>query len=263
MSPAVTHSLSSRQKGIFELAKENGAVNVDDLAEKFAVTTQTIRRDLAQLSQYRLVQRIHGGAVIWDSVENLGYEARKMIAMEGKEDIGRRCAERIPNDCSVFINIGTTTEQCARFLTRHSGLLVVTNNLNVLNTLMPCDQIDLMTAGGRVRREDGGVVGESAVDFIKQFKVDYAIIGSSAIEQDGTVLDFDPSEVRVAQSMIEHARSVMLLADSTKFRRSAPFRICDLLSIDTFVTDIKPDEPFMESASRCDTRVDFGEAGLS
>ena len=255
-SPA-SHSLSARQKAIFEMAKTKGAVNVDDLASKFEVTAQTIRRDLNLLTQYRLVQRIHGGAVIWDSVSNLGYEARKMVAADGKYAIGRRAAEIIPNDCSLFINIGTTTEQCALHLTHHQGLLVITNNLNVLSTLMPCEQIELMTAGGRVRREDGGVVGESTVDFIDQFKVDYAIISASALEEDGAVLDFDVSEIRVAQALIANARSVMLLADSTKFSRNAPVRICDLTEIDYFITDVEPSPAFIKSARVSDTQVEI------
>ncbi len=93
-------------------------------------------------------------------------------------------------------------------------------------------------AGGAVRRADGAVVGSTATSLIGQFKVDYAIIGASAIDQDGALLDFDYREVQVAQAIISNARSVMLVADSTKFRRSAPVRIADINQIHTFVTDI-------------------------
>jgi DeoR family glycerol-3-phosphate regulon repressor len=92
-------------------------------------------------------------------------------------------------------------------------------------------------AGGVVRGSDGGVVGEAAVDFIKQFKVDYAVIGASAIDADGALLDFDYREVKVAQAIIENARHVILVADSTKFERTAPVRIAHLSQVDTFVTD--------------------------
>jgi DeoR family glycerol-3-phosphate regulon repressor len=101
-----------------------------------------------------------------------------------------------------------------------------------------------MTAGGIVRREDGGIVGDATVDFIAQFKVDYAIVGASAIEEDGTILDYDPREVRVAQTIIENARSVILVADSTKFERNAPIRIVDISHIDYFVTDRMPPPAF-------------------
>ena len=204
------------------------------------MTPQTIRRDLNQLCDLRLLQRVHGGALVHDGVANLGYAARTHIAAEEKNAIGIRAAELIANDSSMFINIGTTTELVARHLQAHTGLLVITNNLNVVNTLRENESTDVMTAGGTVRREDGGIVGETTVEFFAQFKVDYAVIGASAIEKDGAVLDFDISEVRVAQAIIRNARSVILVADATKFQREAPVRIGNIGEMDYFVTDETP-----------------------
>jgi DeoR family glycerol-3-phosphate regulon repressor len=152
----------------------------------------------------------------------------------------------IPNDASLMVNIGTTTEQVARFLTHHVGLVVITNNLNVVETLRPVENIELVIAGGTVRREDGGIVGDAAVDFIEQFKVDYAVIGVSAMEEDGALLDFDIREVRVAKSIVANARQVILVADSVKFERTAPVRIGDISQVDCFVTDQMPPDTFME-----------------
>jgi DeoR family transcriptional regulator, glycerol-3-phosphate regulon repressor len=78
------------------------------------------------------------------------------------------------------------------------------------------------------------------VDFIKQFRVDYAVIGASAIDADGTLLDFDYREVKVSQAIIEHARETILVADNMKFGRNAPVRIGHLQQIDVFVTDETP-----------------------
>jgi len=89
-----------------------------------------------------------------------------------------------------------------------------------------------------VRGSDGGIVGEAAVDFIRQFKVDYAVIGVSAIDPDGALLDFDYREVKVAQAIIANARHVILVADATKFERTAPVRIGHLSQVSTFITDI-------------------------
>ena len=83
-------------------------------------------------------------------------------------------------------------------------------------------RIEVIVAGGAVRRADGAVIGSTAISLIGQFKVDYAIIGASAIDEEGALLDFDYREVQAAQAIIANARSVMLVADSTKLRRSAP-----------------------------------------
>lgn len=220
-----------------DFIRERGSVQVDQLSSHLRVTPQTIRRDLNQLYEHKLLQRVHGGAVIKDNVENLGYAARKTLMAEEKYDIARRTAELLPDNCSLFINIGTTTEGVANFLLKHRGMLVVTNSINVASKLWPAPEIEVMIAGGSIRRGDGGIVGSSAEEFIANFKLDFAIIGCSAIDSDGELFDFDLREVRVTRSIIQHARSVILVADSMKFERRAPIRIGDLSNIQTLVTD--------------------------
>ena len=123
---------------------------------------------------------------------------------------------------------------------------MITNNINVVNTLRSCESIDVMTAGGTVRREDSGIIGQTAVEFFNRFKVDYAIIGTSAIEKDGAMLDYDIREVRVAQAIIRNARSVILVADAMKFERNAPVRIDNISEVEYFVTDEAPPPEFLE-----------------
>ena len=238
--------LSPRQQQIVSLARQLGSVLVEDLAQRFDVTPQTIRKDLNELCDGRLLARTHGGAMLSSGVENVAYEARRNLAALEKAVIGRRAAELIPNNCSLFINIGTTTEEVARALVHHEGLLVITNNIHVATILMPCPKIDVIVAGGMLRKSDGGIVGEAAVDFIGQFKVDHAVIGVSAIDNEGALLDFDYREVRVAQAILNNARNIILVSDAMKFTRSAPVRIGHLSQVDIFVTDQPPPEPILD-----------------
>ena len=232
--------LSPRQVEILRLAREQGRVNVEELSAHFALTPQTIRKDLNDLCDQRYLQRVHGGAIVASGVENMGYEARRGLALDEKRRIGLRAAQLVPDNCSLFVNIGTTTEQVAQALSSHRGLLVITNNINVANRLRLFPSIEVVIAGGVVRGSDGGIVGEAAVDFIRQFKVDYAVIGASAIDHDGALLDFDFREVKVAQAIIANARNVILVSDSSKFDRNAPVRIGHLSQVHTFITDRCP-----------------------
>lgn len=234
--------LLPRQSDILELAKQQGRVDVDGLATHFDVTPQTIRKDLNLLCERDLLERVHGGAVYPSGVANLAYEARRLLASDEKAAIGQAAATFIPDNSSLILNIGTTTEQVAHALRHHSGLMVITNNINVANILHPVDGLDLVIAGGMVRRSDGGIVGESSVDFIRQFKVDFAIIGTSAIDQDGALLDFDYREVRAAKAIIKHARKTILVCDHMKFERQAPVCIAHLSDIDIFITDKEPSQ---------------------
>ena len=250
--------LIERQQNILEMARQQGRVSVDNLAERFDVSPQTIRKDLNELCEQRLLFRVHGGAMIAPSRENMGYEARRTLARAEKLAIGERAAALIPDAASLFINIGTTTEAVADALVRHSGLMVITNNINVANSMRIYPGIEVVVAGGVVRRADGGIVGEAAVDFIRQFKVDYAVIGVSAIDGDGALLDYDYREVKVAQAIIANARHVILVADSSKLERRAPVRIGHISQVHSFVTDFCTDDGLR--AICAESEVDLIEA---
>ncbi len=247
--------LSDRQAAIIALAKDNGRVLVEELAAYFNVTPQTIRKDLNDLCDERLLTRVHGGALFPSGIENMEYEARRQIAADEKDAIGRAAARIIPHNASLFINIGTTTEAVSKALLDHAGLMVITNNINVANRMRVYPSIEVVIAGGVVRGSDGGVVGEAAVDFIRQFKVDYAVIGTSAIDHDGALLDFDFREVKVAQAIIANARHVVLVADSTKFERNAPVRIGHLSQVNTFITDSCPSASIRRICEEAEVRL--------
>jgi DeoR family glycerol-3-phosphate regulon repressor len=247
--------VSSRQKQVLALARAQGRVTVEELAGRFAVSPQTIRKDLNDLCDQRLMSRVHGGAVVASGVENVAYEARRLIAQAEKRAIGAAAARLIPNHASLLINIGTTTEEVARHLVGHEGLLVITNNLNVATTLYPHPDIEVVMTGGPVRRSDGAVVGSAAVELVRQFKADYAVIGTSALDADGSLLDFDPREVRVSRAIIENARQVILVADRMKLERTAPVRIGHLSEVDVFVTDALPSPPLQTLCAELGVRL--------
>ncbi len=240
MSSESQRTSARRQAEMMTLAREVGRLSVDELASRFAVTPQTIRRDLNELCDRSVLTRVHGGAIIASSVENLAYEARKLVAGEQKRLIGQAAAALIPDNSSLFINLGTTTEEVARALSGRTGLLVVTNNINVATELYRNRSIDVVVAGGDIRPSDGGIVGHMAVELIRHYRVDLAVIGTSAIDEAGALLDYDVREVQVSRAIMENARKVMLVADASKFARRAPVRVASLAEIDLMVTDRLP-----------------------
>lgn len=249
-----------RHDTILSRAKADGRVRADALARQLGVSVQTVRRDLAALAQAGLLTRVHGGAVLPSGTVNIGYEARRDLHHAGKEAIGRTTAARIPNGASVYLDIGTTSEAVARAMRGHAALLAVTNNINVANILMGNAEAEVVLAGGVLRRADGGLVGEATAEFVRQFKVDTAVIGASAIDHDGDVLDFDFREVQVARAVLDLARRVILVADASKLGRSAPVRIGSLRRFDLWVTDRRPPPDLMHACAEWRTDVVVAEA---
>jgi len=226
-----------RQSEILHIARRKGRVSVDKLARRFQTSVQTIRKDLTELSDTGQLKRVHGGAIIPSSAAAIGYDDRRALNAGAKDRIAKNCAADIPNGATIFLNIGTTTEAVARALLHHENLSVVTNNLNIANILSPNEHIDLMVAGGTLRRSDGGLTGSMTTKLIAQFKFDVAIIGCSALDADGDILDFDIQEVDVSQTIISRARATYLVSDATKFDRTAPVKIASLADMDRVYTD--------------------------
>jgi DeoR family transcriptional regulator, glycerol-3-phosphate regulon repressor len=246
-----------RQLKLLDAVRTRGSVTVEALAEELGVTLQTVRRDVQRLAESGLLSRFHGGVRVPSSTtENIAHQQRESLHAAGKAAIARAVAAAVPNNCSLIINIGTTTEAIARALMHHTGLRVITNNLNVAAILSGNPECEVIVAGGVVRTRDRGIIGEPAVDFIRQFRVDVALIGISGIEADGSLRDFDYREVKVAQTIIEHSREVWLAADHSKFMRPAMVELATLSQIDRLFTDRAPPEPFpgllVEAGVRCD-----------
>ena len=248
-------SQSLRHPEIVNLARRSGAVTVDGLARHFGVSAQTIRKDLSDLADAGALTRVHGGAVLPSGTANIQYEARRALNHTAKTAIAQAIAATIPNDCTLFLNIGTTTEAVAAVLRDHTGLLLVTNNTNIATLFGDASGIEVILTGGKLRANDGGLVGHLATQTISQFRFDYAIIGCSALTQSGDLLDFELQEVEVSQAILRHSKQVILAADQTKFQRSAPARIASVAQVSGLFTDAPPPDRFHQACQTSGTEI--------
>jgi DeoR family glycerol-3-phosphate regulon repressor len=249
-------NFNPRQLKLIDAVRARGSVTVEQLADELSVTLQTVRRDVQRLAEAGTLTRFHGGVRVPSSTtENIAHPQRQGLHAEGKARIARAVAQQVPNDCSLILNIGTTTEAIAEALLHHRSLRVITNNLNVAAILSRNVDFEVIVAGGVVRARDRGIVGEAAVDFIRQFKVDIALIGISGIESDGSLRDYDFREVKVTQTIIEHAREVWLAADTSKFNRPAMVEAATLSQIDRLFTDAAPPDPFAALLEEANVRL--------
>lgn len=249
---------NTRHRAIISLIQQQGFVDTDALVEQFAVSPQTIRRDLNELANADLIRRHHGGATLPSSSENTAYSDRKVQHLKEKEAIARALAKHIPDGASLFIDIGTTPEAVAKaLLEKHIGLQIVTNNLNVAAMLMHKTDFNLILAGGEVRSKDGGIVGETTVDLIRQFNLDFAILGISGISDGGDLYDFDYHEVRVKRAIIENSRRVLLAVDNSKFGRNAMVRLGMISDISLLISDSAPPASILDLARQHDVEIEI------
>lgn len=228
---------SERQSAILEMIRRRGFVSTDAMVSEFAVTPQTIRRDLNELSGEGLLTRFHGGAGQSKSGENPPYKDRQQTGVVAKRKIATRVSSLIPDEASIFLGTGTTIEAVAESLLEHKKLHIITNNINVARIMSPKEDFQIIIAGGLVRVIDGGIFGPSSHDFIGNFRMDFGIVGISGVHEDGSLLEFSQEEVKTARTVVRGSQKVIMVADKHKFGRRAMHRVGHLRDVDVLVTD--------------------------
>ncbi|MDB5588462.1 MAG: DeoR/GlpR transcriptional regulator, partial [Devosia sp.] len=246
--------LGERQSAILDAVRANGAASVAELAARFDVTTQTIRRDLRTLETKGLLLKGFGGAFASPGVAQHTYNERHTIQVEVKQRLVAALEEFLVAGATVFVGLGTTFHALHEILVRHPGVLIATPNLEVAYSCALKTDATVYVYGGYVRNKDSSVL--TLADSNRQrFKFDIAIIGASAIDRDGSVLEFDPMEVDLVRDILPQSRQVILVAHEDKFDRRAPHQVTRLADVDVLITNGDPTGRFDDPALLAGLRV--------
>ncbi|MBN9333559.1 DeoR/GlpR family DNA-binding transcription regulator [Devosia sp.] len=232
--------LSHRQREILSLIESEGAQYIEQLAARYDVTTQTIRRDINTLCDMGYARRFHGGVDVPVGARNISVNARAALNSGAKQKIAARIAAAIPPGSTVFMGIGSTIQFVAAALRDHLDLRVVTNNIDVALTLSEAPQVEVHMTGGLLRHNDRDVVGPDAINFFEKFYASHAVVGAGALDPDKGLLDFSYSEAQLTMKLLENARLKFLAADSSKWSRDASVRVAPLSAVTHFFTDVLP-----------------------
>jgi DeoR family glycerol-3-phosphate regulon repressor len=229
-----------RQQALLRILEKTGYASVEELTTMFAVTPQTIRRDILELDAQGRARRYHGGVALASPIDTGTYRQRRTGNIDIKRRISRRVVELVPDGASVFLDAGSTCVAVAEALASRSGLKVVTYNLRAAMILMDQSDFTIAIPGGFVRNVDGSVIGDGLADFVRRFRFDTAIIAVSGIEADGSMGDDDQHEVAVVRAAIGQAQSVLLATGSDKFYRTALVSLGSIREVSDVVTDLAP-----------------------
>jgi len=227
-----------RHQTIINLLEDLGAVTVSDLVKEFKVSEMTIRRDLDILENQGLLRRVHGGAV---SRRGRSYEPPFMLRtsenLENKIRISEAAVNLIQNGDSITLDVGTTTLEIARQLQNKQDLTVITPSLQIANELINHPGIRLILTGGILRIGELSMVGHLAERIFEDFFVDKLFLGAGAVDLKTGVSEFNIEDALVKRAMVKSAKSVVLVADSSKFNQVAFTSIVPLSDIHTIITD--------------------------
>ncbi len=231
---------SKRQTEILQAVRLSGACSIGELAERFEVSGETIRRTVKPLVSLGLVRRVHGGITLPERLHEPPFQKRMQQNSAEKQRIARKVAEMVDNGDSLILDCGSTTTYVARALSQHRGLVVVTNSAEIARTLATNDSNKVFMAGGELRSDDTASLGPEALSFVRQFQVRHAILSLGAISDDGDMMVYHLSEADFSRAVMERAENVIVAADHSKFCRKGLVKICEPERIDRLVTDAAP-----------------------
>ena len=227
-----------RRKKIMDFIEKNDSIRVQDLSKKFEVTEETIRRDLDKLVEIGHIKRTYGGAVLNESVnKDTPFDTRKIQNIREKDIIAQIVIEYINDGDTLMMDSSSTALQVAKLLKQKEDVTVITNSVPIILELSRCNNINIMSSGGTLRRSSLSLVGCYAEEMLEKYNVDTTIISCKGIRMDKGIMESNEIEGRIKQVMIDAADKVFLLADGTKIDRTSFFTMSSFDNIDMFFTD--------------------------
>lgn len=254
--PSTTLFQTERQREIVALTLAAGRAEVAELATRFQVTTETIRRDLSELQLQRLLRRVHGGAVAWETSE---FEPLLVHRSDQHDDEKRRMAScainELPDSGTVIIDSGSTLGRFAEAVPSDANLRVVTNSLPIAQTLAEHDGVDVVVIGGKVRKNTMAMVDADAVAALGPINVDTLFISADGLSADIGLTTPYRQEAALKQAMIRSARRVVALVDHSKFDKDQFVRYAEWSDIDVLITTIDADPKTIAQIESAGTTV--------
>jgi len=255
-APVASLFQTERQREIIALTLQHGRVEVSDLAVRFQVTTETIRRDLSELQEQRLLRRVHGGAIAWETSE---FEPLLVVRNDQHDDEKRRMAklaiEELPSAGTLIIDSGSTLGRFAEAISGQDQLRVATNSLPIAQTLAEHDAIDVIVIGGKVRKNTMAMVDADAIAALSNLFVDTLFISTDGLSPQTGLTTPYREEAGLKEAMIRSARRVVALVDHSKFGKDQFVRFAEWSDIDVLITTTEADSHAISQIESLGTTV--------
>jgi DeoR family transcriptional regulator of aga operon len=249
---SATRDTSQRRLQISELVRQHGSVQVASLARRFGVSMQTVRKDLRYLAERGVMARAYGGAIDSSVVGTGGateppYEAKRTSHLDEKRRIGQRAAALVKAGDTIAIDSGTTAIQLAEQLP-NIDVTVVTNDFGVLGALAPKNNINIVMLGGELRRKNMAFYGGLTVEALDALHVDMLFLGVDGFDLErGITTHYEP-EAMLNRKMVEAARVVVAITDSSKFGKICLHRIIPISDLNVLITDLSAPENIVQAS---------------
>ncbi|MEG1847056.1 MAG: DeoR/GlpR family DNA-binding transcription regulator [Lachnospiraceae bacterium] len=249
-----------RRNEILAKLQDESKVLVSDLSQYYEVTEETIRRDLEKLEQDGFAKKTYGGAILCDNLNlELPYNIRKRTNIKGKQKIAKLIADMIMDGDRIMFDSSSTALYVAKEIKQRKNITVITNSIEILLELADKTEWKVLSTGGLLKEGALSLVGQQAEQMIDNFYMDKVIISCKGIDKEYGITDSNEPDVQIKKHMLRAAKQKILAVDSTKFDRISFMKLGELSVMDTFVTDLRPNEIWIDTIEREGIHIRFEE----
>lgn len=249
-----------RLKNILDYLKENGKIRVEEICELYNVSRDTARRDLVKLEEDRLIVRTHGGAILPTFTRHISRYEERLADSEGKQQIGIRAASLIQDGDTILMDTSTTIQLAAEAIDARD-VEILTNSIDVVNTLARKQHVVIHLLGGTFNAWNRNVTGVQTVEMLRNYRVNKLFIGACGMSLEGLTSPL-ADEAYTKREMIRRADQVIVLADKTKFQKTFIHRVCGLEEIDILITDSEPSKAMQETLAQYEIQTIVVNGGV-
>jgi len=224
--------------------REKQSVSLDELCEKFDISKNTVRRDIAEIIARSDIRKTYGGVSAPYNQIPPSFSERANVDLDKKQMIGRAAAELVDDDDIIYIDSGTTTCQMIDYLKDRKGLTIITNSLDAINRAAQYPEITLVSLSGNLNRKTSSFTGLSTIEVLKDYNIGKAFMAANGITVKSGATQSTPIEFAIKKTVVSRSRKVYMMVESRKFGESTLLSYCQLEDIDKIITEKSPSAEF-------------------
>lgn len=236
-----------------------GRLDISTLSDRLGASEEMIRRHVQALAEAGVVRLLRDAVALPTAMSEPPFRRRMELQADAKKRIGAHMAELIDDGATVLLDTGSTTAYVGQALADRRELTIVTNSVETARFIIGRHNHRVLIVGGEARAHDGAVLGADAVEFVRRFRADWAVLSIGAFDLRGGLMDRDSEEASFARALIAQADRVAVVADSTKFGRRSLVTICPLKSVDLLVTDDAPPALFESLLAEAEVEISIAD----
>jgi DeoR family myo-inositol catabolism operon transcriptional repressor len=246
---------TNRLRELEEYMRRKRSATLYEISEHFDVSLNTVRRDVKEMLGHGTVRKVYGG-IVWTDEDNIvPITDRSLVAIDEKRYIGKLAADLVKDGESIYIDSGTTAVNLLPFIAEKRDITIVSNNLIVFNEIQKYPGLNLLATGGLFNFKTKSFVGLGTISGLKDIRLSSAFMSATAVSLEGGAANNSMYEAEVKKAVIDHSSKIILMADHSKFDKTATITFCNLEKFDYLVTDKPLSDRYIKKLSSSNVKL--------